>query len=248
MTVYRLNEDLVFPPPSEAEPGGLLAVGGDLHPERLVLAYRHGIFPWYDEPPILWFSPDPRMVLTPARVHVPRRLARTLRQGRFSFSLDRAFGDVIRHCAEVDRGDAQGTWINEDMIAAYGELHERGLAHSCEAWRDGALVGGIYGVSLGAAFFAESMFHLERDASKAAFVTLVRQLDRWDFQLFDCQLHTDHLATLGAHEVPRAEFERWLAGSQRVPTRVGHWQLEADAVAPSPAGALERARGPAHEA
>ncbi len=226
MTVYRLNEDVVFPAPSEAEPSGLLAVGGDLSPERLLLAYRYGIFPWYDEPPILWFSPDPRMVLQPGSLHVARRLARTLRQGGFEQTLDRDFPAVIRACAEADRGDGLGTWINPEMIDAYCALHELGFAHSCETWHEGRLVGGIYGVSLGGGFFAESMFHLRRDASKTALVTLVRQLERWGFELFDCQLHTDHLGRFGAKEIPRRSFQDMLEISGRAPTRRGRWRLD----------------------
>ena len=223
MTVYRLNEDLVFPTPSEAEPSGLLAIGGDLRPERLLLAYRSGIFPWYDEEPILWFSPDPRMLLAPADLHVARRLERTLRQRRFELTLDRAFPEVIAACAAVERGDAAGTWITPEMKDAYCALHELGFAHSCEAWQEGELVGGVYGVSIGAGFFAESMFHRRRDASKAAFVGLVRQLARWGFELFDCQLHTDHLARLGAVETPRQEFLRRLERACRSRTRQGAW-------------------------
>ena len=226
MTIYRLNDDVVFPPAEEAEPSGLLAVGGDLRPERLLLAYRSGIFPWYDEPPILWFSPDPRMVLDPADVHVSRRLERTLRQGRFRFTLDRDFEAVIRHCAAADRGDGAGTWITADMIDAYCRLHELGFAHSCETWAEGELAGGIYGVSIGGAFCGESMFHLVRDASKAAFVTLSRQLATWDFPLFDCQLHTEHLATLGAREIPRRDFLTRLDAACRLPTRRGPWRLD----------------------
>ncbi len=225
MPVYRLGDPLAFPPPSEAEEGGLLAVGGDLRPERLLLAYSMGIFPWYDEPPILWFSPSPRMALEPARGHVPRRLDRTLRQGRFSFSLDRAFPEVLRSCAEIPRPGQAGTWINADMIDAYQRLHELGFAHSCETWLGDELVGGIYGLSIGHAFFGESMFHTARDASKAAFVTLTRQLDRWGFELFDCQMHTDHLATLGATEWPRARFEQALAQAVQAETRRGSWSL-----------------------
>lgn len=226
MTIYRLNDDLVFPSPSEAEPTGLLAVGGDLSAERLLLAYRHGIFPWYDESPILWFSPDPRMILQPKALHVPRRLSRTLRQGRFTLTLDRAFPEVIRACAATDRGDGLGTWITEEMVEAYCRLHELGFAHSCEAWHEGELVGGLYGVSLGAGFFGESMFHHRRDASKAAMVGLVRQLARWDFELFDCQLHTDHLASFGARELARPVFLRQLEAACQTPTRRGPWRFD----------------------
>ena len=226
MTIYRLNDDVVFPPPEEAEPSGLLAVGGDLRPERLLLAYRSGIFPWYDEPPILWFSPDPRMVLEPAEVHVARRLERTLRQGRFTFTLDARFEEVMRHCASVERPGESGTWITGDMIEAYCALHELGFAHSCEAWEGERLVGGIYGVAIGGAFCGESMFHLVRDASKAAFVTLARQLAAWDFALLDCQLHTDHLARFGARRVSRSDFLERLDRACGLPTRAGRWRLD----------------------
>ncbi len=226
MPVYRLAAEPGFPPTSEAEEGGLLAVGGDLRPERLLLAYAHGIFPWYDEPPILWFSPSPRMALRPAELHVPRRLERTLRSGRFEHSLDRAFDRVIRACAEQPRPGQDGTWINPDMVAAYEELHRLGFAHSCEAWAEGELAGGVYGVSLGGAFFGESMFHAKRDASKTALVTLVRQLAAWEFTLFDCQMHTEHLARFGAREWPRELFEAALADALEKDTRRGAWSLD----------------------
>ncbi|MCP5055263.1 MAG: leucyl/phenylalanyl-tRNA--protein transferase [bacterium] len=223
MPVYRLGSEVSFPPPAEASESGLLAVGGDLSPERLLLAYSLGIFPWYDEPPILWFSPDPRMVLEPAELHVPRRLARTLRSGGFETTLDRAFSDVIRACASVPREGQDGTWINPEMLSAYERLHELGFAHSCEAWWEGELVGGIYGVSLGSAFFGESMFHHRTDASKVALVQLVRSLAEWNFTLIDCQMHTEHLAGFGATEWPRARFQAALASALREPTRRGPW-------------------------
>jgi len=223
MPVYRLGPEVSFPPPEEAEESGLLAVGGDLSPQRLLLAYALGIFPWYDEPPILWFSPDPRMVLVPSELHVPRRLERTLRQGGFETSLDRAFPQVIRACAAARRAGQKGTWINPDMVEAYERLHELGFAHSCEAWWDGELVGGVYGVSIGRGFFGESMFHRRTDASKVALVTLVRQLAAWDFDLVDCQLHTEHLERFGAREWPRTRFQAALARTIEAPTRRGPW-------------------------
>jgi leucyl/phenylalanyl-tRNA--protein transferase len=224
MPVHRLRAALVFPPPADAEPSGLLAVGGDLSSERLLLAYSRGIFPWYEKPPILWFSPDPRMVLAPERLHVSRRLRRRLRQGHFELSLDAAFPRVIRACGELRRAD--GTWITPEMIEAYVHLHEEGWAHSCEAWQRGELVGGVYGVSLGAAFFAESMFHVATDASKAALTALVWQLADWGFTLVDCQLPTPHLASLGARPQPRARFLAALAAALHAPTRHGRWQLD----------------------
>ena len=232
MTVYRLGKTLAFPPPEEAEPNGLLAVGGDLVPDRLLLAYAMGIFPWYtNETPILWFSPDPRGVLTPATLVVHRSLARRVRSGAFEVTLDRAFGDVIRSCASVVRRGQTGTWITADMIAAYDALFELGFAHSVEVWKSGALVGGLYGVSLGGAFFGESMFAHERDASKIALVHLVRQLARWEFELVDCQVRNDHLASLGAEQWPRERFLAALSGALHQRTRRGPWQFDADVVA-----------------
>jgi leucyl/phenylalanyl-tRNA--protein transferase len=230
MPVYRLRADPAFPPPSEAEPSGLLAVGGDLSTERLLRAYALGIFPWYEKPPILWFSPDPRMVIAPGALHVSRRLRRTLRQGRFTVRLDTAFERVIGSCAAIPRAGERGTWITPEMIRAYGALHEQGFAHSCEAWQGDALVGGVYGVSLGSAFCAESMFHVVSDASKAALVTLVWQLEAWGFTLFDCQLPTPHLASLGARPWPRARFLEALESALRAPTRQGRWELDPDLV------------------
>jgi leucyl/phenylalanyl-tRNA--protein transferase len=224
--VYRLGRELAFPPPEAAEPGGLLAVGGDLSPERLLFAYSRGIFPWYDESlPILWHSPDPRMVLLPGELHVPRSLARTLRRRLFAFSLDRDFARVIAGCAEP-RPRGGGTWITREMRAAYARLHELGFAHSIEAWAQGELAGGLYGVALGACFFAESMFTRRPDASKAALVTLVRQLERWGFELFDCQVYTANLARFGAREWPRGRFLRHLRRTLRRETRRGPWRLE----------------------
>lgn len=230
MPVYRLSAALAFPPPAHAEPSGLLAVGGDLSSERLLLAYAQGIFPWYDQPPILWFSPDPRMVIEPGGLHVARRLRRRLRQGAFELSLDTAFEHVIRACA-APRAGADGTWLTPEMIDAYLALHEAGFAHSCEAWQEGELAGGIYGVSLGGAFFAESMFHRATDASKAALTALVWQLEAWGFSLFDCQLPTPHLASLGAKPWPRERFLTALEAALRAPTRRGRWRLEPEALA-----------------
>ena len=186
-------------------------------------AYRHGIFPWFDEPPILWFSPDPRAVLAPAELHVPRRLDRTIRQGAFEVTLDQAFGEVIRACAKTPRRGQEGTWINRDMIEAYEALFVLGFAHSCEAWRDGALVGGIYGVSLGRAFFGESMFHRERDASKVALVSLCRLLDRSGYALLDCQVENEHLLSMGAKPVAREAFLDDLAEALARPGHPAPW-------------------------
>ena len=178
LPVYRLGPELEFPPPAAAEPGGLLAVGGDLSPERLLLAYSQGIFPWYDESlPILWHSPDPRTVLVPSELHVPKSLAKTLRRRSFRLSLDADFARVIAACAEAPRPRGEGTWITDEMRAAYVRLHDRGFAHSVEAWRDGELAGGLYGVALGRCFFGESMFAHCPDASKVAFATLAEIRD-----------------------------------------------------------------------
>lgn len=231
MTVYRLGKTLAFPPPEEAEPSGLLAVGGDLSPDRLLLAYAMGIFPWYtDDTPILWFSPDPRGVLTPATLVVHRSLARRVRSRRYEVTLDRAFGDVIRGCAGSPREGQLGTWITDDMIAAYEALHDLGFAHSVETWHDGRLVGGLYGVSLGNAFFGESMFSRERDASKVALVHLVRQLGLWGFGLVDCQVRNDHLASLGAEQWRRTRFLEALTSCLQAPTRCGPWSFDAESL------------------
>lgn len=234
MPVFRLGRRLAFPPPELADESGLLAVGGDLSPERLLLAYSLGIFPWYGEDlPILWHSPDPRLVLETHRVHLSRSLRKQLRRGRYDVRLDTAFDDVMRACAETPRADQDGTWITDDMLAAYVRLYTLGFAHSAEAWRGGELVGGLYGVSLGGAFFGESMFAHEPDASKVAFAVLVEQLDRWGIRLIDCQVHTDHLARFGAENWPRPRFLRALAAALEQPTRRGPWRLE-PAVPPGP--------------
>jgi leucyl/phenylalanyl-tRNA--protein transferase len=230
--IFRLPRDPVFPEPRHAEPDGLLAVGGDLSPRRLLTAYAAGIFPWYsDDTPILWWSPDPRLVLDPAALHVPRSLERTIRRGRYAVAADREFGRVIRRCAEKDRPGQRGTWITDEMIAAYDELHRLGYAHSFEAWQGGELAGGLYGVSLGDAFFGESMFADRPDASKVAFVHAIRWLERQGIRLVDCQVTTEHLARFGATEIARDEFLDRLERALEAPTRRGKWLLDA-AVAP----------------
>jgi leucyl/phenylalanyl-tRNA--protein transferase len=197
-----------FPDPNtaEEEPNGLLAVGGDLKPQRLLNAYRQGLFPWYSEgQPILWWSPDPRMVLFPSELHVSRSLRKTLRQDRFEVSVDSAFEAVIQACA-APRPDSTGTWLVSEMIEAYRDLHRLGHAHSVETWLDGELVGGLYGISLGRAFFGESMFSRTADASKVAMVALAERCRRAEFELIDCQVYSEHLRSLGAREIPRREF------------------------------------------
>ena len=228
MPIFRLAREAVFPDPERAEPDGLLAIGGDLSPDRLLTAYAKGIFPWYgDESPILWWSPDPRLVLTPDWLHVPASLRRTLRRGRFRFTADCAFPQVIARCAERARPGQQGTWITADMRDAYVKLHELGFAHSFEAWEGDALVGGLYGVSLGAAFFGESMFSERPDASKAAFVESVTWLAAQGVLLIDCQVRTDHLVRFGARELPRREFLRRLRQALQGTTLRGRWSLPA---------------------
>lgn len=234
MPVHRLGRALAFPPPESAHPSGLLAVGGDLSPERLVLAYSMGIFPWYEEgQPILWHSPDPRFVLLPAELHVPRSLARrVLKRHRFAFTLDAAFERVVEGCAAMPRREGPGTWITPEMREAYVRLHGLGIAHSCEAWdASGSLAGGIYGVSLGALFSAESMFTAVPDAGKAALVTLVRWLGAHGCRLFDCQVYTENMDRFGACEWPRARYLAALREALRAPgplgDRPGPWKLDA---------------------
>ncbi len=230
MPIFRLPREPVFPDPEEAEPDGLLAVGGDLSPKRLLRAYAAGIFPWYsEENPILWWSPDPRLILHPGWLHVSRSLARSLRRGRYEVRADTAFREVIGRCAAKARRGQHGTWITAEMRAAYERLHDLGFAHSFEAWEEGELVGGLYGVSLGAAFFGESMFADRPDASKVAFVRAVEWLAGRGVTLIDCQVRTEHLVSLGAREVPRREFLGALARALEIPAQPGTWRLDAGA-------------------
>ena len=231
MFVLKSNSaDLRFPPVELASPEGLLAVGGDLRAERLLEAYRHGIFPWYNPgQPILWWSPDPRAVLFPSKLKVARSLHKTLRRKKFAVTLDTAFSEVMRHCALPRPGNpAGGTWITPEMIEAYAVLHDRGLAHSVESWREGKLVGGLYGVAMGNAFFGESMFSNETDASKVAFVHLVRQLERWGYAFIDCQISSAHLFSLGAEEIRRHDFMARLELALKQPDRPGCWRFDPD--------------------
>src|SRR5574341_1173838 len=224
MPVYQLTDALLFPDPERANPRGLLAVGGDLRIERLLLAYRLGIFPWYGPgEPILWWSPPKRCVIEPTRFHASRSLQRIVRQERFTVTFDEAFRQVIRACAETRIAQGEGTWITPEMIDAYCALHEAGFAHSAEAWWEGQLAGGIYGISLGRAFFGESMFAQVSNASKVAFLLLAQQLVQWEFSLIDCQITNPHLVRLGAYEVTRREFLRRLSESLRFSTRRGKW-------------------------
>jgi leucyl/phenylalanyl-tRNA--protein transferase len=236
MPVYRLDERLVFPPVEHADESGLLAVGGDLRPERLVLAYSLGIFPWYSRgQPVLWHSPDPRMVLRAEELHVPGSLRKTIRRQPYQVTLDTQFSAVIDACAKTRRPGQRGTWITPAMKRAYLELYRQGVAHSAEAWAGDVLVGGLYGVSLGGAFFGESMFATAPDASKVAFVLLVEQLQHWGIGLVDCQVYTDHLARFGAYEWPRAEYLAALRAALRQPTRGGRWKWDASPTSCRPA-------------
>lgn len=234
LPITFLDEELLFPPPERARRDGLLAVGGDLSVERLLLAYRLGIFPWYDEDsPILWWSPPQRAVLAPDQIHVGRSLRKVVNRGVYQVRFDCAFPAVIAACAATPRPGQPGTWIVPEMVAAYGELHRAGYAHSVETYREGELVGGLYGVSLGGAFFGESMFSRADDASKVAMVALGRRLTAWGFDLIDCQLMNDHVARFGAALIPRAEFLARLVQALQRPTRRGLW-TESE----SPAGGI----------
>ncbi len=227
LNVLHSGADIEFPPVETATPEGLLAVGGDLRPERLLAAYRRGIFPWYsDGQPILWWSPDPRAVLFPEKLKVSRSLRKTLRAGKFSVTLDTHFHEVMTACAQPRPKSTGGTWITPAMIEAYVKLHELGHAHSVEVWHEKTLVGGLYGIALGGVFFGESMFAHETDASKVAFVHLVHQLARWGYTLIDCQQYTAHLARFGAKEIPRSTFLRLLAQALALPDRRGHWKFD----------------------
>ena len=213
MLTWLKRDDLSFPPLETAlrEPNGLLAAGGDLRPERLLAAYRHGCFPWYQEgQPLLWWSPDPRTVLFPDELHVSRSLRKRMRHGDYRVTFDKAFAEVIQGCAGP-RSYADGTWITTPMQDAYIRLHEMGVAHSVEVWQQGQLVGGLYGLAMGELFFGESMFSRATDASKVGFVTLVERLREWGFALIDCQMPTRHLESFGARSIPRAAFAEALA-------------------------------------
>lgn len=240
MASWIVRRRIQFPPVSWTSPEGVIAVGGRPDPDTLLEAYGRGIFPWpHQGVPLLWFCPDPRFVLRPAKAHLPRTLRKEMRRGAWEVRADTAFDAVIRACAEAPRPGQDGTWITPDMVAGYTALHARGFAHSIEAWRDGELVGGLYGVALGRVFFGESMFAHVPDASKIAFATLLAQLARWRFQLVDCQSRTDHLARFGAEDWPRARFLALLERALRPRTRKGPWRIEI-----GPPEALETFREP----
>jgi leucyl/phenylalanyl-tRNA--protein transferase len=225
-----LDGDAPFPPVSRAlqEPNGLLAAGGDLSIPRLLDAYRHGIFPWYSaDQPLLWWSPDPRMVMEPAAIRISRSLRKRLRRGDYEVRADTCFTEVMTACA-APRPGQHGTWITREMIDAYGALHRAGIAHSVEVWTEGGLAGGLYGVAVGRMFYGESMFSRATDSSKIALAHLARQLERWQYGLIDCQMHTEHLATLGARSLPRVQFMRKLEELVNYPASPEKWCLDHD--------------------
>ncbi len=224
------TDNYQFPPVDLASPEGLLAVGGDLRAERLLEAYRHGVFPWYNQgQPILWWSPDPRAVLFPHKLKVSRSLRKTLNNGRFRVTMDTRFRQVVEACsAPRAKADTPGTWIHPEMTDAYCELHRLGYAHSVESWRDDELTGGLYGLSLGGAFFGESMFSRTSGASKIALVYLVRQLQRWQFDFIDAQISSDHMSSLGTTDIRRERFISLLNKSVEKESRIGPWQFDPD--------------------
>lgn len=236
MPVYLLDKELAFPPPEDANEEGIVAVGGDVSPERLLVAYRNGIFPWPARGyPLLWFSPDPRFALSPDSAHVPRSLRKVIRKGQLRVTADSAFAEVVDACAAMSRPHQQGTWITPELRNGYLGLHELGYAHSIEAWREGELVGGLYGVALGRTFAGESMFATEPDASKVAFTTLLGHLAMWGFPIVDCQVHTEHLARFGATMWHRERFlSEWRVAVDQ-PSVLAPWQLTL-----SPREALEQ--------
>ena len=224
MPLFRLSDAIVFPPPGLATPEGLLAIGGDLRRRRLLAAYEWGIFPWYAEgQPIMWWSPDPRLVLYPREIRISKSLRKVIRRGTFKITIDRAFHEVIRGCATAKRAGGEGTWLVPEMIDAYCDLHEAGLAHSVEAWHGDSLAGGLYGVSLGRCFFGESMFTVMSNASKVAFAALAAFLADREFGLIDCQVPTDHLVSFGAREISRRDFLLALKELIRQPALDGKW-------------------------
>lgn len=223
-----------FPLPIAPDPSGLAAVGGQLGPELILEAYGKGLFPWMKDPDLLWFSPDPRMVLETDQVHCPPSLGRKMRQKGWGLTMDTAYLPVMEACARTPRPGQNGTWIDNEFIGAYGELHKQGYAHSLEVWWDGTLVGGLYGLALGRHFFGESMFHHKTDASKMALVTLCRQLKRWGFPRVDCQAHTPHLERMGARAIPRPDYLRDLATLIAGTARLGPWALDPDLAGGSP--------------
>lgn len=225
MPVFRLSERLTFPSPHFARHDGLLCIGGDLSPARLLLAYQNGIFPWYSgEEPLLWWSPDPRLVIFPGMLKISQSLQKKIRKNFYTITMDQAFDRVIKSCADL-RKNNEGTWLGQEMIAAYGELYKKGYAHSVEAWKDGELVGGLYGISLGGCFFGESMFSTMSDSSKMALAALDHYLVKNEFNLIDCQVRSDHLISLGAVEISRHHFLTIIHGSLEKKNIKGPWNF-----------------------
>lgn len=223
MPIYQLDDSNLFPPVDHAEEG-ILAIGGDLSPERLISAYASGIFPWFSKnDPIVWWAPDPRCILYPTKLKVSKSMKQVLRKKHFSVTFDTQFSSVIKECAEQNRPGQDGTWITNEMLQAYTKLHEMGVAHSVEVWNKDKLVGGLYGVSLGKAFFGESMFFKESNASKVAFISLVKFLEKHNFELIDCQIETSHLVSLGAELISRSSFMNKLKTALNQPTLQGDW-------------------------
>ena len=211
MPIFALDENLYFPPTHLAEPDGLLAMGGDLSTERLLLAYKQGIFPWYNEPPILWWSPNPRFVLFPDELKISKSLQAIIKKNSFEFTINTVCKQVITACKNIDRKDQDGTWINHDIIDAYSSLHEKGIVYSAEVWQNKQLVGGLYGVLIGKIFFGESMFSKVSNASKAAFVQFVKYLkEEKGIVLIDCQIYSEYLESFGAKMIPLPEFQQYL--------------------------------------
>lgn len=224
MPVYHIPEEYIFPHPNDADENGLLGIGGDLDPLRLLLAYEHGIFPWFGEhDPILWWSPDPRFVLYPEKLKVHKSMRPYFNQNKFRVTYDTVFSSVILACSRIKRKGQKGTWITSDMVEAYNTLHDLGYAHSVEVWKDEELVGGLYGVVLGKIFFGESMFSLEPNASKFGFIAMVRKLTKQNFRLIDCQQETAHLKSLGAELIPRQEFLDILHYNDHLDLHKGKW-------------------------
>jgi len=224
MSYYFLGDELYFPPATRASSEGIVAIGGDLSEERLLLAYQSGIFPWFsDGEPIIWWSPDPRFVLYPNRVKISKSMQQLLKKNAFEVTFDKDFEQVILNCKKIKREGQNGTWITNDMVDAYWSLHQKGYAHSVEVWQSGNLVGGLYGLSLGDSFFGESMFAKVSNASKYGFITLVQKLDKKGFSLIDCQVHTEHLESLGAEYVSRKSFLEHLQTSLKKETLQGNW-------------------------
>lgn len=246
MAVYRLTRDLVFPPPEGASADGLVAVGGDTRPERLVLAYSQGIFPWpHQGLPLLWFSPDPRFVIRFERARIGRSLRKRVRARPYEIRVDSAFAEVLNGCSTTPRPGQDGTWITDEIRSGFLALHDRGIAHSIEAFQDGVLVGGLYGVAIGKSFCGESMFAHAPDASKIAMVSLLGNLASWGFHFVDCQVHTEHLARFGAEQVTRTTFLEALRHAVAEPTRTGPWHFPLDPVqALDHLDAISEARSP----